>query len=167
MHLALLIISNPFKAVKFLYTWAATSFLVLLQCLLLPHYPAYQDLRTRLQRAYLSSTVVAFPDLVHRLPVGPLPDSEACPIKSSSHDFEGYLIPGMKGTIVEVLASSGKCHDKCIVLFAHGGGYSKGEARMYLNYMKRWERVAREQGLDLVFLSVEYRQSHQVPAHAR
>jgi len=29
---------------------------------------------------------------------------------------------------------------------------------MYLKYMERWERVAAEEGLDLVFLSVEYRE---------
>lgn len=45
----------------------------------------------------------------------------------------------------------------CLVLYAHGGGYARGEARMYLNYMERWQREAEKVGLELTFLSVEYR----------
>ncbi|KAG4427851.1 hypothetical protein IFR05_016669 [Cadophora sp. M221] len=156
MHIAVLICSNPLRAAGFLYTWITASVLVILNRLLLPHYPVYQDLRVRFQRAYLSSAALLFPDLVHRLPVGELPDSQAFPIRSSSHGFEGYLIPGSKGPIIKDLASHNMRQGKCVVLYAHGGGYARGEARMYLNYMNRWERVASKTGLDLVFLSVEY-----------
>lgn len=161
MHLLRLIVGNPLKSLKFLYTWTTTSFLVVLKCLLLPHYPVYQNLRTLLQRAYLSSTAVAFPDLVHRLPVGKLLDSEARYLMSPSGDFESYLIPGTKNAILRDLSSHDSLQNKCIVLYAHGGGYARGEAKMYLKYMNRWERVAMAADLDLVFLSIEYRQWHQ------
>ncbi|KAF4996271.1 hypothetical protein FDECE_12515 [Fusarium decemcellulare] len=46
---------------------------------------------------------------------------------------------------------------RCVALYAHGGGYARGEANMYVDYMERWVAVAKESGLDLVFLSVEYR----------
>ena len=46
-----------------------------------------------------------------------------------------------------------------VVLYGHGGGYARGEARMYVPYMKRWVEVAEEKGLQIVFLSIEYRRS--------
>jgi acetyl esterase/lipase len=48
---------------------------------------------------------------------------------------------------------------KCVVLYAHGGGYARGEAKMYINYMERWVKAATLENLDMVFLSVEYRRS--------
>jgi carboxylesterase type B len=55
--------------------------------------------------------------------------------------------------------ASGDSNNRCIVVYAHGGGYARGEARMYLKYMERWEKVAKEMGVDVIFLSVEYRES--------
>ncbi|KAH7379067.1 Alpha/Beta hydrolase protein [Cadophora sp. MPI-SDFR-AT-0126] len=156
MHLFTLVSRDPLKTAIFLYTWITSSILVLLTRFLLPHIPAYQPIRIRLSRAYLSSAALIFPDLVHRLPVGPLPKSQAYPIASASHGFEGYLIPGSKGSVIKELVSHSASQAKCVVLFAHGGGYARGEAKMYLNYMNRWEKVAKEAGVDLVFLSVEY-----------
>lgn len=157
MHLVQLIVSNPWKSLKFLYTWSVSTSLVVLRGIILPNIPIYQPLRIRLQRAYLSSAAVVFPDLVHRLPVGPLPKTEAWPLKSSTHRFEGYLIPGTKATLLKELSAGNSHKHQCVVLYAHGGGYARGEAKMYLKYMKRWERVAMSMSLDLVFLSVEYR----------
>jgi len=71
-------------------------------------------------------------------------------------DFTAYLIPGNKSSLMRI--ETAKRSSQCIVLYSHGGGYARGEAKMYLKYMERWERVAAEEGLDLVFLSVEYRE---------
>jgi hypothetical protein len=115
--------------------------------------PVYQSLRTQFHRAYLSSAQL-LPELVHRLPVGRVPESKAKEIKS---DIHAYFIPGNKFSLLAQLAETSN-PAKCVVLYAHGGGYARGEAKMYMRYMERWERVAKQSGLDLVFLSVEYRE---------
>jgi hypothetical protein len=153
MNLLLLLLCNPLRALRFTYTWVAQSFLVGLRRILVPHVPVYQSLRTQLHRAYLSSAQL-LPEIVHRLPVGEVPESKAKEIKA---DFHAYFIPGDKFFLLSQLAKS-PSQARCVVLFAHGGGYARGEAKMYMRYMERWERAAKESGLDLVFLSVEYRE---------
>lgn len=159
MHLLALLLNNPLRTIRFVYTWLAQSSFVLLRRLLLPHVPVYQSLRIQLHRAYLSSCASTFPDLVYRLPVGPVPERSAKPV--STPDFLGYVIPGRKTDLIEGAWVHAK-PNQCVILYAHGGGYARGEAKMYLNYMKRWERVASTYGLDIVFLSVEYRELDQV-----
>ncbi|KAJ5707659.1 hypothetical protein N7488_007460 [Penicillium malachiteum] len=112
----------------------------------------YQSLRIQLHRAYLSSCATTFPDLVYRLPVGQVPESRAKLIKS---DFVGYLIPGNKSHLLSQISAK-PSNSQCVILYAHGGGYARGEAKMYLDYMERWVRCARSKDLDIVFLSVEY-----------
>lgn len=153
MKLLLLLLRHPFAAVRFTYTWLAQSLLVLLRRALLPHLPSYQPLRLQLQRAYLSSASVTFPDLTHRLPVGPVLESRARYIRDSG--FEAYLVPGASSRLLEQGPERGR--RRCIALYAHGGGYARGEAKMYLNYMERWVSVAAAAGVDLAFLSLEYR----------
>ena len=69
----------------------------------------------------------------------------------------GYVVPGSKS--FKEMRSETPEGRNCVVLYAHGGGYARGEARMYLNYMERWIRVAAKAGLNLCFISVEYRES--------
>jgi hypothetical protein len=102
----------------------------------------------------MSTCVSILPNLVYRLPVGPVPEVRAKEIQA---DFLAYLIPGNKPSLLSQIAKQ-STKSQCIVLFAHGGGYARGEAKMYLNYMERWVEVAAEIGLDIVFLSVEYRE---------
>jgi hypothetical protein len=154
MHLLALLLRNPLNSIRFLYTFLAQSLIVFLRRLLLPHIPIYQSLRIQLQRAYMSSCSATFPDLTYRLPVGPVATTRA---KRVGSDFIGYIIPGTKS--LKPLTASGVGNTRCVALFAHGGGYARGEAKMYINYMERWERVAAEASLDLTFLSVEYRKS--------
>jgi acetyl esterase/lipase len=127
---------------------------VLLRRLLLPHFPVYQSLRLQLQRAYLSSASLTFPDLTHRLPVGNISPRRA---RKVDETVPAYLIPGTCD--LADFARKGKgATQRCIVLYAHGGGYARGEARMYLNYMERWLASARKRSLDLAFFTVEYRE---------
>ena len=153
MHLTHLLLQHPVEAVIFSYTFAAQSFIVLLKRTLLPHISQYQSVRIQLHRAYLSACSATFPDLTHRLPVGPVPDHKA---RQVGTDFTGYIIPGYKDFKTPTAAHQG--HGLCAILYAHGGGYARGEAKMYINYMERWEREAAKIGLDIVFLSVEYRE---------
>ncbi|KAK5400811.1 hypothetical protein LTR06_011232 [Exophiala xenobiotica] len=61
-----------------------------------------------------------------------------------------------------------KSHDmQCVAVYAHGGGYARGEARMYIRYMERWVRVAAEAGIHLTFVSVEYPLSDKNPHPAQ
>ena len=102
----------------------------------------------------MSSCAVTFPNLCWALPVGPLPETRA---RAIAPGVPAYIIPGARS-----LASwaSDKGHSsQCIVVFAHGGAYARGEARMYIRYMERWVRVAAEAGIDLAFVSVEYCES--------
>lgn len=72
-------------------------------------------------------------------------------------DIPAYLIPGSRH-LAEFRQSQNDIQ-KCVVLFAHGGGYARGEARMYVNYMERWITKGAQVGLDLAFVTVEYRKS--------
>lgn len=155
MRLLLLLLRHPFAAAKFTYTWLAQSLLVLLRQTLLPHVPSYQSLRLQLQRAYLSSASITFPDVTHRLPVGAVSEARAKHIRGLG--FDAYLIPGARSDLLNQRPENGR--RRCIALYAHGGGYARGEAKMYLNYMERWVGVAAAEGIELAFLSVEYRKS--------
>jgi acetyl esterase/lipase len=157
MHLLILLLRNPISTLRFLYTWSALSAIVILKRILLPHISQYQSTRVQLQRAYLLSCSSTFPDLTHRLPVGQVSQIRATPIGTT--DFVGYIIPGSQSPILDRLTISNSHRTQCVVLYAHGGGYARGEAKMYMSYMERWVQKARESGLNLVFLSVEYRRS--------
>lgn len=146
-----LLLQSPLRSCQFLYTFGIQILLVALRAILLPTLPRYQSLRLQLQRAYWSSSSYYFPEVIHRLPVTNCPSERARRVGS---DFTGYVIPGTAD-----LAAGAGGSQFCVVLYAHGGGYARGEARMYLNYMGRWIEGAAEAGLSLVFLSVEYRKS--------
>jgi hypothetical protein len=153
MHLLKLLFCNPFSSICFAYTFLAQCFIVVLRRSLLPHLPIYQSLRIQLQRAYMSSCSVTFPDLTYRLPVGLVADTKA---KRVGSDWTGYIIPGNHS--LKSAATKEPAESRCVALYAHGGGYARGEAKMYINYMERWVRFAAESGMDLTFLSVEYRE---------
>ncbi|RAH70431.1 alpha/beta-hydrolase [Aspergillus aculeatinus CBS 121060] len=144
-----LLLQNPGRSCRFLYTFTVQMLLIGLRAILLPGLPHYQTLRLRLHRAYWSSSSYYFPELIHRLPVTDCPLARARRVGDS---FSGYVIPGT----AELSVTPDDKRQRCIVIYAHGGGYARGEARMYLNYMDRWLAGAAEEGLELVFLSVEY-----------
>lgn len=137
---------------RFIYTFIAQILLIALRRVLLPHFPVYQTTRVQLQRAFMSSCSVAFPDLCWALPVGPVSETKA---RSISPDAPAYIIPGAK--TLKVLAARQSSSSHCVIIYAHGGGYARGEARMYIRYMERWVSCAAAKGLDLTFISVEYR----------
>ncbi|OQU94469.1 hypothetical protein CLAIMM_00823 [Cladophialophora immunda] len=99
----------------------------------------------------MGSASLTFPDLTHRLPVGKLSLHRARKIEGS---IPAYLIPGSR-ELAEFVVPIPK-RQQCVVIYAHGGGYARGEARMYINYMERWIREASKANLDLLFVSVEY-----------
>lgn len=153
-NLLSLILRNPIRTTSFSYTFIVQILLIILKRILLPHYPHYQSLRLQLQRAYLSSSSLCFPDFVHRLPITYCSEKRARKVGDS---WTGYVVPGtrdLKDTIIQ----TGDIQ-RGVVVYAHGGGYARGEARMYLNYMERWVKVAKQAGLELTFLTVEYRKS--------
>ncbi|RFU29303.1 hypothetical protein B7463_g7036, partial [Scytalidium lignicola] len=162
-HAVLMILRNPIKSIFLLYSFCSQTLIVILQRILLPHFPPHQSLRVQLQRAYQAAATLTFPDFPHRLPVSPRPDKAA---RIDGKGWSGYVIPAHKSlsAFSEDAANSRPC---CVVLFAHGGGYARGEARMYLKYMLRWEATAAKSNLDLVFLSVEYPLSTQLPHPAQ
>jgi acetyl esterase/lipase len=143
------ILSHPIQATCFGYNFGAQVFLLCLKKVLLPFWPNYQSFRIQLQRAYWSSSSHSFPDLIHRLPVTYCPESRARKVGSES--WTAYVIPGTRDLNE---TSDGR---RCVIIYAHGGGYARGEARMYLRYMNRWIKEASQAGLCLTFLSVEYR----------
>ncbi|EXJ66286.1 uncharacterized protein A1O5_10438 [Cladophialophora psammophila CBS 110553] len=152
----LLILSHPLQALLFTYSFFSQVLLALLRRLLLPHFPVYQPLRLQVHRAYLAAAALTFPNLTHRLPVGKL---SAKPARKVDEGVPAYLIPGKRQ--LSEFARGGHGKQRCVVLFAHGGGYARGEARMYLKYMERWVAEAARKGLDLAFFSVEYPLSTQ------
>lgn len=151
-NLLVLLLRNPLRTARFSYSFLAQVLLILLRRILLPHMPYYQSIRQQIQRAYLVSCSLSLPDLVHRLPITSCPDSRA---KRVGSGWTGYLIPGTKS--LKELSLNTSQNSRCLAIYAHGGGYARGEARMYRNYMERWIQVAAKSDLDLVFLSVEYR----------
>jgi acetyl esterase/lipase len=155
-RLAALMLRNPLKSLYFSYSFLVQIFIILLRRLLLPHFPIYQSVRLQIQRAYLASAAVNFPDLVHRLPILSCPEQRARKIGSG---WTGYIIPGRKS--LSDFTGESQNSKRSVALYAHGGGYARGEARMYMNYMERWVMGATQAGLDLVFLSVEYRKDCQ------
>lgn len=145
------VLQHPFQAAQFSYHFLTQVLLILLHRLLLPTFPRYQSLRIEIQRAYLSSTSLYFPTFTHRLPAD-YGRSDAAPINGKG--WSGYVIPGPDPHVLKQATRNGKLR---VVLYGHGGGYARGEARMYVPYMKRWVAAAKQKGLDMVFLSVEYR----------
>ncbi|KIW98145.1 uncharacterized protein Z519_01729 [Cladophialophora bantiana CBS 173.52] len=165
MKLLLMLLKHPLRSLIFSYSFFTQILLLLLRRVLLPHFPIYQSLRIQIFRAYLASAALTFPDLTHRLPVGRLSLQRARKIDES---VPAYLIPGSRDLSEFVLPTTKQ--QQCVVIYAHGGGYARGEARMYVNYMERWVREAREANLDLLFLSVEYplsvKESHPAQRNA-
>jgi hypothetical protein len=154
-----LLLQNPFRSCRFLYAFGTQILLIGLKAILLPTLPRYQSVRLQLHRAYWSSSSYYFPEIIHRLPVTNCPEALARRVGST---FTGYVIPGT----VDLAVSSGDKR-RCVVVYAHGGGYARGEARMYLNYMDRWVKGAAEAGLEIVFLSVEYRTLYVIDLSVR
>lgn len=158
-NLLLLILRHPLRSLYFSQAFLSQVLIIVLRKILLPYFPSYQSLRLQLQRAYLSSATITFPDLTHRLPVTRQPIAR---VRKLEGNVPAYLIPG-SGSLEDFSASISDQatpkvrRQKCVALFAHGGGYARGEARMYLNYMERWVREAAVAHIDLAFVSVEYR----------
>jgi acetyl esterase/lipase len=151
-RLIVLMLQHPFQSLLFVQSFAAQVILIFLKRILLPHFPVYQSLRLQLQRAYLAAANVAFPDIVHRLPIGDVPQHRARKIDPA---LDAYLIPGSKR--LSTYTKGPQKGKRCVIIYAHGGGYARGEAKMYMNYMERWVERAAQADLDIVFLSVEYR----------
>ncbi|KIW82271.1 hypothetical protein Z517_05298 [Fonsecaea pedrosoi CBS 271.37] len=152
--LLLMILKHPLRGLIFSYSFLVQILLLLLRRALLPHFPVYQSLRIQVQRAYMGSASLTFPDLTHRLPVGKMPVRRARKIEGGS--VPAYLIPGSRDLAEFAAPMKSGRGQRCVVIYAHGGGYARGEARMYINYMERWIREASRAELDLVFVSVEY-----------
>jgi len=142
-------VRDPWGSIKFTYAFAAQTFLVCLKFVLLPHLPRYQTFRTQIHRAYWSSASTFLFPLIHRLPVIGCPETRA---RKVGDGWTAYVIPGTK-QLDTVAVSPGTC----VIVYAHGGGYARGEARMYLNYMEHWQSEAAKRGLEIIFVSVEYR----------
>lgn len=103
----------------------------------------------QLHRAYWSSTSTFLFSIIHQLPIRDCPATRA---RRIGKDWVAYVIPGTRSFDGAALTPR-----SCVIVYAHGGGYARGEARMYLNYMERWQKDAAERGLELTFVSVEYR----------
>ncbi|EXJ91708.1 hypothetical protein A1O3_00258 [Capronia epimyces CBS 606.96] len=168
-HLLVVLLRAPFQTCAFLYVFIAQVVLVLLKRLLLPHFPIYQSLRLQVQRAYLSSASLTYPELVHRLPVT-TSEQRAQRVgngNGNGNGWTGYLIPGHHDQDLRPFTQTPPDGSRCVVLYAHGGGYARGEARMYIPYMERWVACAAEQGILLLFLSVEYPLTSEAPHPAQ
>lgn len=146
-----LMLQHPVQTCNFLYCFAIQLLLFALHRILLPTYPRYHSVRIEAQKAYLSSTSLHFPTLTHRLPAT-YSEQQATPITGKG--WNGYII---SGETPHSLAEATDSNVLTVVLYAHGGGYVRGEARMYLWYFKRWIAVAKTKGLEIIFVSVEYR----------
>jgi hypothetical protein len=147
-----MLLRAPLTTICFTYTFSVLSVIELSKRLFLSWLPVYQPLRIRLYRAYWAACNAHYPELIHRLPVR---DDEVKARLVHEPDFKAYIIPG-----TESLADTSTTTDAsnvCIALYAHGGGYARGEARMYIRYMERWRNAAQRRGIKLVFFSVEYR----------
>lgn len=150
-NLFVLFAKAPLQTLVFIYYFTAQLLLLCLKRVLLPQLHTYQSFRTQIHRAYLSSAGL-YPDLLHGLPVNCSTEDAR---KIASDSCSAYVIPG-----TSILPTSGQQSfpfRKVVILYAHGGGYAWGEARMYIHHMKRWVARARQDRLDLVFVSVEYR----------
>ncbi|RMJ07960.1 hypothetical protein CDV36_012434 [Fusarium kuroshium] len=143
-----LMLGHPLRSLTFIYSFTTQVALILLKAVLLPHMPRYQSIRIQIHRAYWASSSTFFPALIHRLPVTGCAERRARRIGSG---WKAYVIPGTR-RIGEIAGKPGAC----AIIYAHGGGYARGEARMYLNYMERWQAKASRLGLEMTFVSVEY-----------
>ena len=150
-----LLLSNPVKSLLVLYSFLARAFIVLLRHALLAHFPQYQSLRIQLQRCYLAACSLHFPDLTHRLPADEVHVTKARFIDKK--EFKAYVVPGTVSIRHTFAKDRTLERPGAVIIYAHGGGYARGEAKMYLNYFYRWVAVAAQKGIDIVFVSVEYR----------
>lgn len=144
-----MILASPVEFIVFAYAFCIRITLIVASRLLLPPHSRYQSLRTEVQRAFQTSASLHFREFTHRLPAE-YPPRDARLVTGKG--FKGYLIPGDDTAALKNASNS----NGRVVLFAHGGGYAIGTARMYVPYMKRWVDLARKRGVNLVFLSVEY-----------
>lgn len=158
--LYLLLLSNPVKSFLVLYSFVAQAFIVLLRHALLAHFPTYQPLRIQLQRCYLAACSLHFPDLTHRLPTDEVHVTVARYLDKKG--WKAYVIPGTVSPRHSFAKDRVLDRPGAVIIYAHGGGYARGEAKMYLNYFQRWVKVAAERGIDIVFVSVEYRRLAQM-----
>lgn len=149
-----LVLEQPWSALVTLYVFATQVCLICLHRTLLPQWPRYQSFRLQLHRAWWAASSTHYPNLVHLLPITSCPDVRARKVGSS--EWTGYLIPGTR--VLTEIARSPPISKICVIIYAHGGGYARGEARMYLRFMERWEAKASRNGLNITFLSVEYRE---------
>lgn len=152
------ITNSPLACLLCVYTFVTQVVLITARRLLLPHLFTYQTYRTQLFRAYLIATF-ALPTLPNVAS-----ESEAKLIEEKGK-WTGYIIPGTRG--LHEFAGESISGRRVIALYAHGGGYSFGDARQYLSYMRRWVECAKAAGIDLVFLSVEYPLSGEAPHPAQ
>ncbi|KAF9892983.1 hypothetical protein FE257_012394 [Aspergillus nanangensis] len=159
-----LLLQSPIRSCRFLYTFTVQVSLTLLRAILLPSLPRYQSLRQLLHRAYWSSSSYYFPELIHRLPVTDCAPTRA---RKVGADWTGYVIPGTHDLESYGVTKTAGGVPWCVVIHAHGGGYARGEARMYLNYMERWVKGAEEAGLEITFLGVEYPLTDEAPNPAQ
>jgi acetyl esterase/lipase len=147
-----MILRSPLQTIKLLYSFSILASLESARRLFLPQFPSYQSLRIRLFRAYLAAAHVHYPEIIHRLPVS---DNEARAKCVEKANFKAYVVPA--STVLGDWERDDGPSRRCVVLYAHGGGYARGEARMYLRHMERWICEARKRNMDLTFFTVEYR----------
>jgi hypothetical protein len=162
LHTILYILRHPLATLKFLYTFNTQVALLLLKRALLPFLPRYQTLWQQIRRAYLLS---AGTEMVHRLPAN-YSQKRARLVTGvgETGKWKGYVVPGRRelkdfteGELAKGVEGADRAK-KVVALYAHGGGYGWGEARMYVNYFERWVRRGKEEGVELVVVSVEYRE---------
>lgn len=152
-----LMLRSPIPSVCICYSFTIQVILICIERLLIPKWPRYQSFRLKLQRAWWATCATYAPNLIHLLPADDYPDTRARKVGNS--EWTGFIVPGTRQlrNVAKLLQSSSS--QQCVIVFVHGGGYARGEARMYLRFMERWQAQARLHGLEVTFLSVEYRKT--------
>lgn len=153
-----LILTQPWKLVRSIYHTSALGVSVFLNRLLLPFACRAVDFRTQLYRCYLGGFLANFWDLLFKAPLN---------LKKSRYADEKLggvpcvIIPrdaaaALQESKHQDITTQGQQQKPLILLYAHGGGYAFGEPLMYIETYERWIRRAKEQGLKLVVVSVDY-----------
>jgi hypothetical protein len=143
---------NPIKFFWSIYQYVVYLIILLAERLLLPTACRAVTLRTQIVRCIYGSFLANFWDILFKAPPN-----------LREEDYKSEKIGGVPSVVIPRHASLSSSFSKpstsLILLYGHGGGFYFGEPLMYISTYKRWIKEAKEKGVELIIVSVDYRRS--------
>lgn len=145
-----LIAENPIKFFWSIYQSLAYPVILAAERVLLPRACRAVTLRTQVVRCMYGSFLANFSDIVFKAPPN-----------LREEDYRSENFGGVSSVVIprhaDLSSSVSKQSNSLVLLYGHGGGFYFGEPLMYISTYKRWVKVAKEDGVELIIVSVDYR----------